>query len=88
MTLNFLDDMSFYDCRRRQMRFVGHVGSRAISFRIDLDAFFEGGRDALPSETDCLTAFNSKLSSIHIAARTLYSHGSRSSYVLSRDDIQ
>ncbi|WP_425418712.1 DUF1488 family protein [Oricola indica] len=87
MTLCFLEDMSYFDHTRRQMRFVAHDGTQAVSFRIDLDAFFEEGYDGKHGETDYMTVFTSKLEVIHGAARNAYGHGRRSVYVLSRDDF-
>lgn len=87
MTLKFLNDMSFYDSRRRQMRFVGHDGSQVVSFRIDLDAFFEADLNDKVRETEYLSAFYHRLDAIHDAARILYGNGRRSVYVLSSEDL-
>lgn len=88
MALKFLDDMSYYDPKRRQMRFVGHDGTQVVNFRIDLDAFFAAHFGENVGETDYLNAFYGKLDVIQSAARVAYGNGPRSVYVLSSEDFR
>lgn len=88
MALKFLDDISFYDHRRRQMRFVAHDGSQVVSFRIELEAFYSHGHEKSARESDYLGAFYQNLDAIHIAARAAYEKGGRSSYFLSSEDLR
>ncbi|MCI5075261.1 DUF1488 family protein [Oricola sp.] len=88
MALKFLDDMSYFDHRRQQMRFVAHDGSKAVSFRIELDAFYSPGIEDSGGETDYLGAFYQNLDAIHAAAQAAYQKGGRSSYFLSNEDLR
>lgn len=88
MALKFMDDMSYFDHRLRQMRFVAHDGSKVVSFRIELDAFYSQGLEDSGRESDYLGAFYNKLDAIHVAARVAYEKGGRSSYYLSNEDLR
>lgn len=88
MALRFMDDMSYFDHRRRQIRFVAHDGTQVVSFRIDLDAFYSHHYEGSGQETDYLGAFYQNLDAIHVAARAAYEKGGRSSYYLSSEDLR
>ena len=88
MVLKFMDDMSYFDHRLRQMRFVAHDGSKVVSFRIELDAFYSRDLEDNGRESDYLGAFYNKLDAIHVAARVAYEKGGRSSYYLSNEDLR
>lgn len=88
MALKFLDDMSYFDHRLRQMRFVAHDGPKVVSFRIELNAFYTLGFEDSGRESDYLGAFYQNLDAIHVAARAAYEKGGRSFYYLSNEDLR
>ncbi|MEO4045255.1 DUF1488 domain-containing protein [Hoeflea sp. CAU 1731] len=81
MSLAFPNPSRSYDEARNAVRFVGHDGMFEVPFFIEAGALWEQG-DKLPSETDCLAAFDSSLASIHRAACKTYSRGRKTPYIL------
>jgi Protein of unknown function (DUF1488) len=58
-----------------------------VAFFVETSALVRPGRTQL-SEADFLTAFDSARSSIHDVAREAYSHGRRTSYLLTVADFR
>ncbi|MGQ2909883.1 MAG: DUF1488 domain-containing protein [Aliihoeflea sp.] len=86
MTLEFPNCSRSFDDTRNAVRFIGHDGMFEVPFFVEAGALARPGR-AAPSEADCLTAFDAARKSIHGVAREAYSHGRRSSYVLTATDF-
>jgi hypothetical protein len=81
MTLNFPNASRSFDEVRNAVRFVGHDGMFEVPFFVETDAL---ARRETPQQTeaDFLTAFDLARSSIYDVAREAYSHGRRTSYLL------
>ncbi len=80
MTLDFPNRSRSYDESRHAVRFIGHDGMFEVVFFVEANALARSG-SGMPSEADCLTAFDAARSSIHDMARKAYS-GRRGTYVL------
>ncbi|MBW8635866.1 DUF1488 domain-containing protein [Hoeflea sp. WL0058] len=87
MTLAFPNSSRSYDRTRNAVRFVGHDGMFEVAFLIEAEALGKHGGGLL-SETDCLTAFDSSLASIHRAACKAYSRGRKTLCILKAVDFR
>ncbi len=87
MTLAFPNRSRSFDAARKRVRFVGHDGMFEVPFFIEADALAVNG-ETDPSETQCLDAFDAARGSIHDVAREMYSHGRRTSYILTAADLR
>lgn len=86
MTLEFPNPSRSFDDVRNAIRFTGYDGMFQVSFYIEAAALSLSDGNAL-SETQCLTAFDADVASIHKAARKAYSRGRRPSYTLTAADF-
>jgi hypothetical protein len=89
MSLSFPNRSRSYDERRRQVRFLGHVGMASVPFRIDADALLmtQGADSAGEDETTCLAAFDTKRAIIEQAAARAYTSARKTVYVLTNEDL-
>ncbi|MER8471554.1 DUF1488 domain-containing protein [Mesorhizobium sp. M1405] len=87
MTLEFPNRSRSFDEVRNAVRFVGHDGMFEVPFFVETAALAQPGRTQL-SEADLLTAFDAARNSIHDVAREAYSHGRRTSYMLTAVDFR
>jgi hypothetical protein len=87
VTLEFPNRSRSFDEVRNAVRFIGHDGMFEVPFFVETAALARSGRTQL-SEADVLTAFDAARSSIHDVAREAYSHGRRTSYMLTAADFR
>jgi hypothetical protein len=87
VTLEFSNRSRTFDEVRDAVRFIGDDGMFEVPFFVETAALVRPGRTQL-SERDFLTAFDSAHSSIHDVAREAYSHGRRTSYLLTVADFR
>ena len=87
MTLAFLNPSRSFDEARNAVRFIGHDGMFEVPFFVETAALAKPDRTVL-TEADFLTAFDAARSSIHDVAREAYSHGRRTSYILTAADFR
>jgi hypothetical protein len=87
VTLEFPNPSRSFDDVRNAIRFVGHDGMFEVPFFVETTALVRSG-SIRPSESDLLAAFDSARSSIHDIAREAYSHGRRTSYMLTAADFR
>lgn len=87
MTLEFPNRSRSFDEARNAVRFIGHDGMFEVPFFVEAAALARPGSTEL-SQTDCLTAFDAARGSIHDVAREAYSHGRRTSYILTAADFR
>ena len=85
MTLAFPNPSRSFDEARNAVRFIGHDGMFEVPFFVETAAL--RGKMEL-SEADVLTAFDAARGSIHDVAREAYSHGRRTSYMLTAADFR
>jgi hypothetical protein len=87
MTLEFPNRSRSFDEALHAVRFIGHDGMFEVPFFVETAALARPGRTQL-SEADLLTAFDAARGSIHDVAREAYSHGRRTSYILTAADFR
>ena len=87
VTLEFPNPSRSFDEARNAVRFIAHDGMFEVPFFVETAALPRRGRTEL-SEADVLTAFDAVLGSIHDVAREAYSHGRRTSYILTAADFR
>ena len=87
MTLAFPNPSRSVDQARKAVRFIGHDGMFEVPFFVEAAALSRSERTQR-SEADFLNAFDSARSSIHDVAREAYSHGRRTSYILTAADFR
>jgi hypothetical protein len=87
MTLAFPNPSRSFDEARNAVRFIGHDGMFEVPFFVETAALTRPGRTQ-PSEADLLRAFDATLRSIQDVAREAYSHGRRTSYLLTAADFR
>jgi len=87
MALTFPNRSRSYDAEGRRIRFVGYDGMFEVPFFVEAAALSRTERTQR-SEADFLNAFDLARSSIHDVAREAYSHGRRTSYILTAADFR
>jgi hypothetical protein len=87
MTLEFPNRSRSFDEVRNAVRFIGHDGMFEVPFFVQAEALARAGGADL-SEADCLDAFDASRGAIHDVAREAYSHGRRTSYMLTAADFR
>ena len=87
MTLEFPNRSRSFDEARNAVRFIGHDGMFEVPFFVEAGALAKPAGTDL-SETDCLNAFDAARVAIHDVAREAYSHGRRTSYMLTAADFR
>lgn len=88
MALTFPNPSRSYDVAGQRVRFHGHDGMFEIAFLVDIKAFAEAASEKVPSEADCLAAFDAARNSIQVVARKAYSYGRKNLYVLTPADFR
>ena len=88
MTLEFPNRSRSFDEARNAVRFIGHDGMFEVPFFVEASVLARAGRGAVQSETDFLTAFDAARGKILDVAREAYSHGRRTSYILTAADFR
>ena len=89
MTLAFLNPSRSFDEARKAVVFFGHDGMFEIRFFVETAALADGQPlGTRMSEAQCLSAFDSMLTSIHDVARKVYSHGRRNLNTLTAADFR
>lgn len=88
MTLSFPDTSRVYDATCRQIRFVGHDGFRAISFRVNVDAIMENASDDPDDEDTCLRSFDGSRNAVQSVAREVYFNKRSTMYLLTAEDFR
>ena len=87
MTLAFPNSSRSFDEARNAVRFSGYDGMSEVPFFVEAGALTKSDKKEL-SEAESLTAFDAARSSIHDVARKAYSHGCRTSYILTAVDFR
>jgi hypothetical protein len=88
MTLAFPNRSRNYDETRRQVRFFGYEGMRAIPFHVNIDAIIDHVPPDANEEAACLAAFDRMRSEIESVASEAHSHSRRPEYVLTSADFR
>ena len=91
MTLAFPNSSRSFDEARNAVRFIGHDGMFEVRFFVEAGALARADArvgKTMPSEAECLTAFDAVRGSIHDVARETYSNSRRTSYNLTAADFR
>lgn len=88
MALTFPNPSRSYDVAGQRVRFHGHDGMFEIAFLVDIKAFAQAASERVPSETECLAAFDAARTSIYAVAHKAYARGRKSLYVLTPTDFR
>jgi hypothetical protein len=87
MALTFPNRSRSFDAVRKVVRFLGYDGMFEVPFFVEAAALAKAGSPGV-TEADCLAAFDAARNSIYDIAREAYSHGRRTSYVLTAADFR